>query len=194
MIRIVAGKYRRQLLDCAPGTDLTRPTSDRVRENLFNILQSDVVDSRVLDLFSGTGALGIEALSRGASYCCFVEKSPEAAGFLRRNLERLGVEPQLFRIVCADVDDVLSSVSRFGIESNGFDLVLADPPYQSDWYNRALEQLLSSSVVSKNCTLVIEMSRYTEVIAPEVQNMAITLRVQRDYGKTRIQIWDFAAQ
>ena len=126
-MRVVAGYLRGRKIE-GPKSDATRPTTDKVREAVFNALTSmDVVrDARVVDLFAGSGALGIEALSRGARHCTFVENNRDAIATLRRNIEHLNLQDSC-DIVARDARGVLSSLSDT-------DLVFADPPYGfSDW-------------------------------------------------------------
>ena len=107
-MRVIAGKARRILLKTVEGLD-TRPTTDRIKETLFNILQLDLPGARVLDLFSGSGALGIEALSRGAAYGVFVENSPRALQCIRENLSATRLENQA-RVLGMDVLSALSKM------------------------------------------------------------------------------------
>ena len=126
-MRVVAGELRGRRIE-APRSDATRPTTDKVREAVFNALGSlDVVDgARVLDLFAGTGAMGIEALSRGAAHCTFVESDRAALEVLRANLRSLGLESRA-TVVASDAVRAASSVA-------GIDLLVADPPYGfTDW-------------------------------------------------------------
>jgi 16S rRNA (guanine966-N2)-methyltransferase len=137
-VRVVAGSLRGRRLQAPPGV-ATRPTSDRVREAIFNALASldAVMDARVLDLFAGSGALGIEALSRGAAHCTFVESGRPALTTLRANLETLGL---VDRATVAPMD-----VDRFLASAPSAELALADPPYAFDgWVNvmAALEAML----------------------------------------------------
>jgi 16S rRNA (guanine966-N2)-methyltransferase len=191
MIRVIGGRLKRQRLDTLDGTEVTRPTADRVRENLFNLLQGDVEDARVLDLFSGTGALGIEALSRGAKSCCFVEKNRDAAQVLKSNLQRLGLETSQVLVLLADVAEVVQDPGKFSLAGHAFDLVFADPPYKSPWYQGSLLKLEQSGLLSKFCTVALEMSRYDdhEGVLSADHGSSFVLRTQRDYGKTRIQLW-----
>ena len=126
-VRVVAGDLRGRRIE-APTTEATRPTTDKVREAVFNSLRSmDVVEgSRVLDLFAGTGAMGIEALSRGAAHCVFVESDRAALAVLRTNLQQLGV---------ADKSTVISGDAVMqASQQQGIDLLIADPPYgYMDW-------------------------------------------------------------
>jgi len=124
-MRIIAGRFRRRGLH-APKGHLTRPTTDRARESLFNIVESrlELDGAEVLDLFAGTGALGLEAISRGAETAIFVEQDPAVLKFARMNAEELGVarQCQFFR------SDAVSYLERYS--GPPFDLILADPPYE----------------------------------------------------------------
>jgi 16S rRNA (guanine966-N2)-methyltransferase len=121
-VRVVAGRYGGRRLAAPPGRS-TRPTSDRVREALFSIL-GPLDDERVLDLYAGSGALGIEALSRGAASAVFVERDPRAVRVLQTNLDTLGIQAEVRR---NEVLRVLEDASRAG---ETYDLVLCDPPYR----------------------------------------------------------------
>jgi 16S rRNA (guanine966-N2)-methyltransferase len=130
-----------------------RPTSDRVREAVFARL-GDLTDARVLDLYAGTGALGIEALSRGAAGAIFVERSPAALAALRANLETLGLGGAS-RVLSADVHTALRRLAR---EAERHDLVLLDPPYTAGEAESALRAVLEARVLARGATLVIETS------------------------------------
>lgn len=172
-MRVVAGSARGRRLLAPPG-DAVRPTTDRVREATFNALWSlgVIEDAEVVDLFAGSGALGIEALSRGAAHCTFVEASREALGVIRENLLVTGLEDRA-TVLRADALAVLGDVFPAGGE--GPDLVLADPPYD---FSRWAELLASVPA----CTLVIESDR--EVEPPSQWSV---LR-QRSYGTTVVTI------
>jgi len=155
-----------------------RPTADRVREALFAAL-GDIAGARVLDLYAGTGALGIEALSRGAARAVFVERSRAALGVLRRNLASLGLGEDEVRVVGGDARAALRRLGRGG---ERFDLVFLDPPYASDEAPRALEGLVASGVLSPTAQVVLEASRRHPV--PIVAGLALC--DQRRYGDTLI--------
>ncbi|MBJ7333945.1 MAG: 16S rRNA (guanine(966)-N(2))-methyltransferase RsmD, partial [Thermoleophilia bacterium] len=125
-MRIVAGQHRSRRLVTPPGKGV-RPTSDRAREAIFASLGAAVIDARVLDLFAGSGALGLEALSRGASSCHFVERNAEALEALRTNLETLG-ESEHARVERGNAMTVLQRLADVGDQ---FELVLVDPPYDA---------------------------------------------------------------
>lgn len=150
-MRIVAGRFRGRAL-AAPKTDAIRPTADRTRESLFNILSSRMqLDGlRVIDLFAGTGALGLEAMSRGASFCLFVEESVEGRGLLRANIEAFALQGST-KIFRRDATDL-------GIPGTmeGFDLAFADPPYGKGLGEKAAESLLSGGWLRPGALLVVE--------------------------------------
>lgn len=135
-MRVIAGKYKRRRLACPKG-QTTRPVPDRLKESLFNILQPWLDQARVLDLCSGTGAMGIEALSRGAAWVTFVDSWDTAIETLKQNLRACGVESG-YDILPRDVKLALQRLARLG---ERFDLVFFDPPYASDLYQPTLERL-----------------------------------------------------
>lgn len=132
----------------------TRPTSDRVREALFSRL-GDLGGTAVLDLYAGTGALGVEALSRGAVRAVFVERDSGSIEVLRSNLESLGLSDEV-RVVRADA---AAAVRRLGRAGEHFDLVLVDPPYASDEVERVLEALLEAQILADDAVVVVEHGR-----------------------------------
>lgn len=136
-MRVIAGKYRRRPLVAPPGEE-TRPTTDRVRESLFNLLYNymEWEEEVVLDLFAGTGALAIEALSRGAKQAVLVEINPKAMQFAKQNLKNLGLTDHSLCIV----GNALKYIERAQPES--FDLILADPPYELPELPELPERLL----------------------------------------------------
>jgi 16S rRNA (guanine966-N2)-methyltransferase len=126
-MRIIAGKYRRRVLKSPPSLQ-TRPTSDRLRESLFNILAPQIDDqTRFLDLCSGTGAIGIEALSRGALHVTFVDKSRKSCGLIEENLDLLEIPEAETEVVQADAEEFLRKTKQT------FDIVYYDPPYQTEY-------------------------------------------------------------
>jgi 16S rRNA (guanine(966)-N(2))-methyltransferase RsmD len=136
-MRIIAGTFRSRTLDAPPGLG-TRPTSDRLRETLFNVLAPRIVGARFLDLYAGSGAVGMEALSRGAARVEFVEKAPGALKVLRGNLAKLGIT------ACFQIDSgsVAGALKRLTKERGVFDLVFLDPPYDdAEGYETALRSL-----------------------------------------------------
>ncbi|MER2605165.1 MAG: 16S rRNA (guanine(966)-N(2))-methyltransferase RsmD [Siculibacillus sp.] len=162
-MRIVGGRFRGAAL-AAPKTRDIRPTSDRLRESLFNILahghRDTLEDARVLDLFSGTGALGLEALSRGARYCLFVEEAAEARGLIRTNVETLGLTgvTRLWR------RDATTLGPRAPMEP--FDLAFLDPPYGKGLADAALAAMVAGDWMRPDGLVVVEETAEVEVAVP----------------------------
>ena len=152
-----------------------RPTSDRVREALFGRL-GNLEGVRVLDLYAGSGALGIEAISRGAVEATFVEREARALGVLRANLAALGVDS----IASVAPGDVPAVVRRLGRAKERFDLVLIDPPYASEEPTRALEALIGAAVLSPGAMLVLERDRRHP--SPKVEGLSAV--DEQRYGDT----------
>jgi 16S rRNA (guanine966-N2)-methyltransferase len=174
-MRVIAGRHGGRRLQAPPG-DATRPTSDRVREALFSVLGTRVEGARVLDLFAGSGALGIEALSRGAETATFVDSAPAAVRVLRANLEALGEDAEVVR---ADALRWLRGAPRRGRQ---YDLVLLDPPYRRA---AALEGALADTlppVLAGGALVVAESDRRAPL------ELGIPVIDDRRYGDTRIRI------
>jgi 16S rRNA (guanine966-N2)-methyltransferase len=158
-LRIIAGQWRGRKLPIADLTGL-RPSADRVRETLFNWLAPEIVGMRCLDLFAGSGALGLEALSRGAAHCQFVEQQGQAAGVLRQALVALGAGPR------GEVqqEDANKFLHRAGDEQ--FDLLFLDPPFASNLLDAVLEQLTDSPLLSENALIYLEYAPGQNPITP----------------------------
>ena len=185
-MRIVAGKARGAALKTPPDSRI-RPTTDRVRESLFNILTHvpahgadgfRLEGSRVLDLFAGTGALGLEALSRGAAFCVFIDESAEARGLIRTNVERCNMTGQA-RISRRDATR-LGPVGKY----EPFDLVLADPPYGKDLAAAAARSVMQGGWLKPGGLMVLEDAKSAPFDWPD----GIETVTERDYGDTMIRI------
>lgn len=184
-MRIVGGKFRGQTL-VSPKSDAIRPTSDRVRESLFNILahgdfglDDDLFyQARVLDLFAGTGALGIEAISRGAASVLFVEDSVEARGLLRQNVENFSLTGNA-RIFRRDAT-ALGPCQKHG----PFSLVFIDPPYAKGLGEKAIISAIEGNWLTPKAICVLEESASANVDIPD----SVTLIDERKYGDTVIRI------
>ncbi len=175
-MRIIAGSLRRRPIQVPRGHEV-RPTTDRTREAIFNVLAGRVEmrTAQVLDLFAGSGALGFEAISRGASSATFVEKSPQIASAIRDNAQRFGVEA----MIDVHVQDAMRFVSRY--HGPPFDVVLADPPYTFDAIRQLPDRLLT--LVRENGLLILEHDgRY------DFSDHA-NLVLQRTYGRTRVSLF-----
>lgn len=152
-MRVIAGSARRRNLVC-PSGEKTRPTTDRIKETLFNMLQTQVVDARFLDLFSGSGGIGIEALSRGSRECVFVEKGREAISCIRTNLQNTGFTEQS----CLLTMDVMQALKRLDMQGAAFDIIYMDPPYEKGFEEKVIPFLLQSAIVKKGTLLILETS------------------------------------
>lgn len=158
-MRVIAGTARRLLLESLPGDD-TRPTTDRIKETLFNILQGYIPGSRFLDLFGGSGGIAIEALSRGAVHAAIVEKNPKAAAVIERNLRHTHLS-DLAEIINADAVAAIQRMSGAG--QKAFDIIFLDPPYGRGLEDRALTALSGSTLVSDDTLLILEMKIDAEI-------------------------------
>lgn len=162
-MRIVAGKYRSRVLKSARGLSL-RPTSDKLRETLFNILGPQVAGSVFVDAYAGTGAVGMEALSRGAREVVFIEKHPAAVDLIRRNLRTLGIDVGVahldvhVEILAMDAVRGLEHLGRRWFAARGrADFVFLDPPYvEAEEYARALDFLDRSSLLAPGGRVIVE--------------------------------------
>lgn len=153
-MRVIAGKARRLNLKSAPGLD-TRPTTDRIKETLFNIIGPDIPGCCFLDLFSGSGGIGIEALSRGALISFFVEKDPKALKCIRENLEftRLAGNARVMPV------DVIRAIGMLSAEKQRMDIVYMDPPYSSGMEEQVLRELKVSGIIDTDSLIIIEAGR-----------------------------------
>lgn len=149
-MRIISGKFRGHQL-VAFKADHIRPTTDRVKETLFNKLQFQMTSAKVADLFCGTGNLGIEALSRDAQFCTFVEKSPKSLAITRQNLEKLKVPMNSYKIINMDVIGFLKSYT-----GEPFHIIFADPPFTEKMAHEVLEAVKSSAAFGVGTLLAIE--------------------------------------
>lgn len=155
-MRVIAGTYRSRVLKSLKGLAL-RPTSDRLRETLFNVLGAGIVGSRFLDVFAGTGAVGIEALSRGAAHVSFIENHAPSAALIRKNLAALQVNSGV-TVVCADAIRGLETLEAKRITSDaGYDYIFIDPPYAATAdYARVLQKVGASRILADRGIVVVE--------------------------------------
>ena len=154
-MRVIAGTARRLQLKTLDGLD-TRPTTDRIKETLFNMLTPAVCGSVFLDLFAGSGGIGIEALSRGAKKAVFVEKNPKAMACIRDNLKHTRLLDQAVTMQ----SDVTAALRRLEGKER-FDYIYMDPPYRQEWERRVLEYLAGSSLLSEEGIVIIESAKET---------------------------------
>jgi 16S rRNA (guanine(966)-N(2))-methyltransferase RsmD len=178
-MRIIAGLARGRKLLSPEGSDTTRPTLDRVKEAIFNIIQETVPYAVTLDVFAGTGSLGLEAVSRGAKKCYLVDKSPVTFPLLKKNVENLNFTD---KCECLNMDSYksLEELDRRGII---FDLIFIDPPYRKNMIPPAIEYISNSDLLSKDGLIVTKIDTIEEIYEG---NEKITLINYRKYGKTTI--------
>lgn len=155
-MRIIAGKFRSRLLSAPAGAD-TRPSSDRLRETLFNVIASKLHGAAFLDLYAGSGAVGLEALSRGAASAQFVERSRAALTALKKNIAALRVE-EAATIHAMDVSKALPALQERGAV---FDFCFLDPPYRiEEAYRQSLEFLSRSRLLRENAVVIVEHDKH----------------------------------
>lgn len=156
-MRVIAGKARRTLLKTPEGYH-TRPTTDRIKETLFNILNGYLSDSNFLDLFSGSGAIGIEALSRGAAFAAFADTNKVACDCIRDNLKVTHMQD----LAVVLQKDAISAIRAMEVMGKVFDLIFMDPPYDQDLERKVLELLQDSNIINQDTIIVVEASLDTK--------------------------------
>lgn len=177
-MRIIAGDYRGRKLKTPKDANITRPTADRTRETLFSMLTSRLgsfADLQILDLFAGTGALGLEALSRGAKHCLFVEQDRIAASILQGNIAHLGAEERASLRA--------SSVLGIGMATHPADVILMDPPYGSNAGAVALDKLNRLGWFAPSAWIAIETGRDEQIDNPHFVKDA-----ERKVGKAKLHL------
>ncbi len=190
-MRIVGGEFKGRAL-VAPGGSGTRPTSDRAREAVFNILihapwSAGIGDLRVIDVFAGTGALGLEALSRGAAYCLFVETDADARGAIRDNAEALAPSGALNGRIRIHRRDGTDLGDKPAADGEPYELVFLDPPYHKGLGQQALAGLASGGWLAPNAVCVLERaSDEPALVAPGYE-----LLDERKYGAAKVAFLRF---
>lgn len=191
-MRVISGVARGRPLQAPPGRQ-TRPTSDRVKEALFNVIAPRLNGARVLDLFAGSGALAIEALSRGAAAATLIDSSSQAVRTILSNLESTGLAAQA-RVSQRDVTAALAELGRAG---QRFDLILLDPPYGHSWLERCLPLLAQYELLADGGLIVTEHARREQppaLIRADGAAAGKSLRAVRrlDYGDTSLSLYQWA--
>ena len=182
-MRIIAGDYKGRRLE-TPKDNAVRPTTDKAKEALFSILTNDIWGSRVLDLFAGTGNLGLEALSRGASECVFADQSRDSLRMVRNNIAHCGAEERS-RVVSGDYRKVLMSQRR------PFDIIFLDPPYNRGMLDGCFQLIAENGLLNEGGTIVAEHRREEEL--PD-QLHGFTKVKERRYGVVMLSIYGCTAQ
>lgn len=177
-MRIIAGTKRGMSLFSLPGEETTRPTTDRVKEALFGAIQFQIYGSTVLDLFSGSGALGLEAISRGAQKAYLVEKDPKAAAIIRKNVQKAGFADRAELMVC----DYQRAIENLALKGTQVDIALLDPPYEAGYYVQALTCLREKKMLAPQATVVLEHLK----AQPLPLVAGYQLKKTKHYGKTSL--------
>ena len=179
-MRIVGGKYRHRLINYPDDMEHTRPTKDRVREAIFSAL-GDISGLRVLDLYAGSGAMGIEALSRGANHCTFVDVSPLAIKVIKDNLTSLKVLSEDYQII-KNKDTI--AIDMFKEKGQQFDLIILDPPYEEGQYELIVKQLNDNNLLSEHAIIVMEANRLIKL-----ENIDYIKNKEYHYGEIMVFIY-----
>lgn len=180
MPRVITGKYKGAVL-FAPKGDSTRPTTDKVKESLFSILQNDIPGARVLDLYSGTGQIAIESVSRGAESAVMVERSGAAVSVIRKNLEKIrAADDPAFRLMRSSV---MSALEKLGEEGAAFDIIFLDPPYKTapDAAREIASAVKNMELLANEGIMVVE---HASDIPFDTEGMALTAVRSCTYGLT----------
>lgn len=173
MLRIIAGKYRSRILE-QPPLSITRPTIDRAREALFNIIQNNIENSVVLDCFAGSGAFCFEAVSRGATKAIAIEKNPIAFAIIQKNLEKLNIN----NMEVKNMDSLNYLKHAKNIQ---FDFIYLDPPYKLDVLKQCLDLIAKNQLLKKYGKIIIETNIDTTLDTPN----ELIIIDERIYGKTK---------
>lgn len=177
-MRVIAGSARSLNLVAPKGMEV-RPTTDRIKETLFNILSPRVFDSSFLDMFAGSGAIGIEALSRGARECVFVENSQASVQAIKENLAHTKLDSSAQIVIC----DCVAAVSRLASSKRKFDIIFMDPPYNHELEKKVLEEITKSDILSKEGLIIVEASKDTDFSYAEELGLRVTR--EKSYGSNK---------
>lgn len=175
-MRVISGLKRGTNL-FSPVTDKTRPTTDRVRENIFNLIRFDLPETIVLDLFSGSGAMGIEALSQGAEKCFFIDSDARAIDIIRKNVEKTGFQDKA-HIYKMPFDKFLYETKE------KFDIVFLDPPYHKNLIFEALKMICENNLVTDNAVIVTESDFDEDISVPS----GYSIVKEKIYGRVKVNI------
>lgn len=175
-MRITAGKFKNKQIKTIE-SDLIRPTLSKIRESLFNVLQNDIENAVFLDLFAGSGIMGIEAASRNAKEIIFIEKNPKHYKLLKTNLKTLDFKNKTF------LADSINLIEKFN--ENTFDIIYSDPPYKTDLNNKVLAILSRKKLLKNNGWLILECNK-DEDFSADIENYSFELIKEKIYGDTKV--------
>jgi len=180
-MKIIAGNYKGRIIEMPGGI---RPTSDKVRESLFEILKNRIAGANFLDLYCGSGAIGIEALSRGAGKAMFIDNNRNCVSILKRNLNKVGISQVAYHIYNKDCIDILR---RGGFETRPYDIVFLDPPYHTDLAKNTLIGLSSCDILTPNVLIIAEVFKKESL--PEKLGIFEKIRSSK-YGDTLLEFYN----
>lgn len=177
-MRIISGRARGTKLYTLEGTE-TRPTLDRVKESIFNIIQGEIENSDILDLFAGSGAIGIEMLSRGASKAVLCDKSKQAIEIIKKNIEKTHMEKYV-ELYNLDFEKMLDKLN-----GNKFDIIYLDPPYNTNYIEKSLNKIIETNLIKREGTIIVETDDELRILE-DIKNIKIEIIDKRKYGRATI--------
>ncbi len=177
-MRIISGKARGTKLYTLEGT-ATRPTLDRVKESLFNIIQNDIEDSTILDLFSGSGAIGLEFLSRGAKKAVLCDNSKDAIKIIKQNVQKTHFEEK------AEVYNMEFTKLIERLQKQKFDIIYIDPPYDTDFIKISIEKIIEYKLINEKTKIIVETDDETRILK-QIEKMDVEITDKRKYGRATI--------
>jgi len=177
-MRIISGKARGTKLYTLEGEN-TRPTLDRVKESIFNIIQSQIEGAKILDLFAGSGAIGLEFLSRGAEKAVLCDNSKEAINIIKKNIEKTHMADQV-QLINTNFESCLEK-----LKNEQFDIIYLDPPYATDYIYKAIQNIIKLNIVTKESLIIIETDDEKRV-EKEIENLDVKIVDKRKYGRAAI--------
>lgn len=179
-MKVISGKLKGRNIE-GYNIEGTRPTMDRVKESLFAIIQSNIKNNNVLDLFAGSGQLGIEAISNGANTCYFIDNNKEVIKVLNKNISNLNIKSNS-KVILSDWKKALNDFSNQNIK---FDLIFVDPPYDYNVYERILDKVSSLNLLTENGLIILEHANLK--LRDSYNNL--TLYKQKKYGSKSVNIY-----
>ncbi len=177
-MRIISGKARGTKLYTLEGLT-TRPTLDRVKESIFNIIQSKIQDSTVLDLFAGSGAIGLEMVSRGASKAILCDKSKDAIEIIEKNIEKTHMKDKV-ELYNLDFENCIDKVKTIK-----FDIIYLDPPYNTNYISKALDKIVDLDIVKQEGLIIVETDDEPRILK-EIDKIKVKIVDKRKYGRATI--------
>lgn len=185
-MRVISGEFRGRKLEKLEGMEI-RPTSDRVKESLFNILGARIYDCAFLDLFAGTGGIGIEACSRGASQLVFIDESAKSINVLKDNLDKLNI---LDKVEVYNTD-YINAINKLASDNRKFDIIFIDPPYSKGFAQNALVHIFENGVLKEEGIIITEHDLQDKM--PETTG-TLSLQRQKKYGNTMLSFYGYGIE